>query len=180
MEVSGEKLRQMREKRGFSQKRLEELTGYAQQSISLIEKGEKTLRDMDIATRLARALSCEMYEITNGELTIDNPNAFTGNNLHLYLKATRELLGLQNYEAADCLNMNEKEYSDYEKPENAPNKDECRKLAASLFFTWFANRLTAEVRNIDKEDDTTGNVSVFRSLPPEKQTYLLELSQKLK
>jgi len=60
------RLKAIREKRGFTQKQLGELTGIAQSRIASMETSSTTNPTLDTLIKLASALGCRVCDLTDG------------------------------------------------------------------------------------------------------------------
>ncbi len=173
------KLEKIRKQKGISQRRLEELSGVAQQRISQIECGKARLNTVDVAQKLAVALNCNVSDLIDVDKRIDSVLGLDEGNLHNYLRATRELLGLNVRRVASLLNMGESEYSDYERVENTPSLEEARQIAAVMFFSWQAGNISANLKYmaqpVDMSDNEKKLLKVMRSLAPEDQDRVLNV-----
>ncbi len=172
------KLEKMRVSRGMSQRRLEQLTGVHQQTISRIEKGG-VLDKLSIAQKFAKALNCEPSDLIDVDARfsfLENENIKGLNN---YIKATRELLDLNPRSASNLLNMEEKEYLDCENPNNSLTLEEALTIAFILLSDYASGKLSTSLKvkssPVDVSDNEAKALQELRALSLEDQEKFINL-----
>lgn len=172
------KLEKIRVSRGMSQRRLGNLTGVHQQTISRIESGG-VLDKLSVAKKLAKALNCEpsdLIDVNPGFDILENENI---KNLHNYIKATRELLDLNPRAASNLLNMEEKEYLDCESPNSELMLDEALTIAFIMLSDYIGRELSTSLKvkssPVDVSDNEARALQELRALSPEDQEKFINL-----
>lgn len=172
------KLTQIRTSRGISQRRLEQLSGVHQQTISRIEQGYP-LNKLSTAQKLAKALNCEPSDLIDVDSGFDSLLGENIKNINNYIKATRELLDLTPRRAANILNMEEKEYLDCENPSNPiPLEDAliiCSVLYAEFTRLKLSTMLKANSQPSNISDNEKRVLLELRRLSPEDQEKFINL-----
>ena len=173
------KLEKMRLARGLSQRRLEELSGVHQQTISRIEKGTALLDKLTTARKLAKVLDCSPSDLIDIDAKFDTLSSEELGTFGAYLKATRELLGLNVRQAARLVGLEDSDILARESEDDTAKKDEILTIAAILYTDFINKKMSAalrvqpepEVRN-RKEGEV---LDVFNSLSPEEQERFIHL-----
>lgn len=172
------KLAKIRTSRGISQRRLEELSGVHQQTISRIEKGSP-LNRLSTAQKLAKALDCEPSELIDVDSGFDKLLGDSIKNINNYIKATRELLDLTPRRASVLLNMEEKEYLDCENPNNPMPLEDALIICSVLFAEFTRVKLSTILHANSLPSGVSENekrvLKELRSLTPEDQEKFINL-----
>lgn len=172
------KLENMRHSKGMSQRQLERITGVHQQIISKHEKGQYITK-LAHYERLAKALDCKISDLTESGCNFENMTVDNFKNLHTYLKATRELLGINPRKLAAFLDMNEREYLDYEDEATELSREDALSLASVMMFCFAAEQISTTLRTPVTEPETDGFeqeiLKAVKALSPENQERALNL-----
>lgn len=172
------KLQQIREKKGISQRKLEQLSGVHQQTISRIEKGTP-LTKLSTIKKLADALGCKQSDIADLEDEFNKLSEHDFKNVHNYLKATRELLNINPRRLANFLEITEREYLDYEDKNNDVSVDEAMSISTIMMFCWasskIADDLKAKAHPADLSEIEVKALKALRALSPEDQERFISL-----
>lgn len=172
------KLTEMRLSRGMSQRKLEQLSGIHQQTISRIEKG-MPLNKLSTAQKLAKALKCEPSDLIDIGAGFDVLDDQSVKNINNYIKVTRELLDLTPRRAANILNMEEKEYLDCENPDNPTPLDDALIICSALFAEFARIKLSTMLNVNSAPEDISDNeakaLQELRALSVEDQDKFINL-----
>lgn len=171
------KLEKIRLERGFSQRRLEELSGVHQQTISRIEKG-MPLTKLPTADKLAKALGClasDIIDIDSGynKLTADLKN------LNVYLKATRTLVDLNTRNAARLFDLTEDEYLSFEASDSNIDKEEALTMAYVILSDFINKKISSMLKlpvpSAELSEKENIALEELRALSPEEQDRFIHL-----
>lgn len=172
------KLKEIREKRGISQRELERISGIQQQSISLYEKG-KPLSKLYVAKRLAQALGCNINDILDFDAIIAPEVKFSTDDVHNYITYTRNLLELTPRRIASFLEISEKEYNDFEDPNTIVTNEQAKTVVAAMYMLYNAKMLGNTLKQPSFSSDISEKeqavLKEFRSLSAEHQDRFINL-----
>lgn len=171
------KLEKIRVARGLSQRKLEDLSGVSQQTISRIEKGTPLLK-ANTAAKLANVLDCKVSDIMDGvDEGIDNLSTNDLKNIHTFIRALRNLLKLNPRKVASMLNMEEKEYLQYENETSDLSVDDGLGIISILIFMYNATKIshTLKAKEFpqDSSDEERRVLEAMRALQPDKREGIL-------
>ncbi|WPD17983.1 XRE family transcriptional regulator [Thermaerobacter composti] len=122
----GEKIRRLREARGWSLRQLEARSGVSNSAISLIERG-KRIPNSETLRRLAAALGVTIRELYEDDGGTWSPPALAG--LSARLRRARARAGLSQQEVASKLNVTQQAVSSWESGTRRPDPDVLVQLA---------------------------------------------------
>lgn len=172
------KLEKKRLDRGLSQRRLEELSGVHQQTISRIEKG-MPLTKLTTANKLAKALDCLVSEIIDVDSGYDKLAAANMKNFNVYLEATRTLADLTPRAAAKLFDMTDDEYMSFEAPDAEMTKDELLTMSYLILSDFINKKLSSLLKLPTPSSDLSEKESLaleeLRALSPEEQDRFIHL-----
>lgn len=175
------KLEKIRTSRGISQRKLEQLSGVSQQTISRIEKGTPLIKS-NTAAKLAKVLDCKVSDIMdNVDEGIDNLSTNKLKNINLFIKALRNTLDINSRRMASMLNMTEKEYLEYEASSSQVSVDEGLDIISVIIFCYQATKISNNLKSKKIPADTTDEerrlLEAMRAVPPEQRERILHYFQ---
>lgn len=175
------KLEKIRLSRGLSQRKLEDLSGVSQQTISRIEKGVP-LYKANTAAKLARVLNCKVSDIMDSvDEGIDNLSTADLKNIHTFIRALRTLLKLNPRKCASMLNMEEREYLEYENDTVNISLEEGLQVISILIFMYNAanigNALKAKQIPQDVNDEERRVLKAMRAVEPAQREKIINYFQ---
>ena len=175
------KLEKIRVSRGLSQRKLEQLSGVSQQTISRIEKGVP-LWKVNTASKLAKVLECKVSDIMDD--VDDGLNELSTNklkNIHIFIKALRNTLNLNPRSIASMLDMSEKEYLDYEDETSELSVDEGLSIISVIIFCYNATKIShnlkAKTYPANSTDEERQVLEAMRAIDPEQREKILHYFQ---
>ena len=172
------KLEKIRTSRGLSQRRLGELSGVYQQTISLIERG-KPIQNLRQAEKLAKALNCKVSEIISVDSNYDKMSAENLKDIHKFLQAGFEFSGTDLRKIANILGVTEANLKDFQ------NKSEDLSVNDGLMLVFFSlfpivarkmySSLDINALSIPENTEEAEVLSAFRALTPDERQRFIHL-----
>lgn len=175
------KLEKIRISRGLSQRKLEQLSGVSQQTISRIEKGVPLIKS-NTALKLAKVLDCKLSDIMdNVDEGIDNLSTNKLKNINLFIKALRNTLDINSRRMASMLDMTEKEYLEYENESAEVSVEEGLDIISVIIFCYQATKISHNLKSKSFPSDTSDEekrvLEAMLAIPPEQREKILHYFQ---
>jgi len=175
------KLEKIRTSRGLSQRKLEQLSGVSQQTISRIEKGVP-LYKANTAAKLAKVLDCKVSDIMDSvDEGVDNLSTNKLKNIHLFIKALRNTLDINPRRMASMLDMTEKEYLEYESDSADITIEEGLSIISVIIFCYNATKISHNLKANNFPESTSDEekrvLEAMRAVSPEQREKILHFFQ---